>query len=256
MTNELEMVLDFVNARCFSNKDISKNTTKYDEQKRKDILKKIIKELPVSPYFSTVYITLISIICALSLGVLLGNFFDDISDISIFLTFKTIITAFVIALVWHNYTVYNQFGAWDIELSDTALPFIFAIFLMFMVSSVNYEDITYFIFSFSLINMTFACAYTYAIKRINNSKNLILSMYDDVFGKEFSRDLYYTIINFKKKNVQYFSIFGIVFFIITLISYFISSNTFTLILFVPLCSISIYITKKLDVVQEIRRIYS
>ena len=182
-----------------------------------DIGIKIIKNAPVAPYFSSIYNTLVSIVCGVALGSLLTKFFQNLPANHVLYYWRVVNAFLIITIIWHHYIIHNQFVAWDIGWRDTLIPFGFAGLLMLLVYVVTIKNIVWLSYVFTFLCFGGWFAYYNSTRELRENKKRIIKLYQSVFQDRFAQCLYETIINFEKKAKSYFGILSIFFMIISII---------------------------------------
>lgn len=197
----------------------------------------------VHGYFSSVYNTLISVMCGISLAILLSPeninlFFNETIGIGekIFFSIRMLLVFMTICTVWHHYILNNKYIFWNIRLRDTILPFSWSISLITPISLLDNTDGKYFIYFLSINYLLGVLAYMNSYHNIKNKKNQFLIKfkkdYNDNKKKEEDEDkdllhicLYNSLYNFHLNQFKMISLSAnIVIFISVYISIFNPKN--------------------------------
>ncbi len=178
---------------------------------------------PIAPYFSSAYVTIISVVCGIALAAVFYMAVEqqvvrkDHYNIVIICEFA--ISIMVIAITWHEYIKIIQYKAWPINLYDTLIPIIISIIIVFL--SVNVEDIRMFCLFFSLFLLIGGVAYKNSLYQPN--KESAIDTYQShyhAFGSNFYVCILSSLSSFISNRVNLFSYVGIAFFIASLIEFF------------------------------------
>jgi hypothetical protein len=131
----------------------------------------------VAPYFASSYMTLISIVQSISLYVLLDKNFEKIyrfNKTDWWMAWESLITLFVISIIWHRYVAHTQYLAWPLKMIDTLIPLGFGILQYNLIISCG-EGPFIFSYAFMLIFALGAVAYVNALRHLNNQQRKKLS---------------------------------------------------------------------------------
>lgn len=209
-------------ALIFKNDFLDEISCTNDCSLKKDGLNKyIMLNEPISPYFTNIYNTLVSVICGVSLGIIFSivysyvinlNKFPDISIDMIKSIWQLAIIVLIICIVWHHYIMHNNFVAWKINLRDTFIPFSFSI-LFFVISASTTKNIRYFIYCFTLFCFIGFLAYLnsfYELTRFDKIKEIYSNHYNDL-GENAGCCILNIILIFERKAVVFFLSFTVFF---------------------------------------------
>jgi hypothetical protein len=131
---------------------------------------------PVSPYTSSVYNALCTVVQAVPLAALFwmlwnkpsgggSTFYDELSQVATFdpgvakIAFsgrlvveygKIIIVLWLINAIWHRYVIDDQFAAWRLRIRDTIIPFAFSACQAFLALSIQSDTKWFALWIFAL----------------------------------------------------------------------------------------------------------
>ena len=129
---------------------------------------------PVSPYFSSYYNNVISIIFGITLAFVFDDIFSNIKTINNnFILVNYIIIILCIAIIWNTYTRLTQYSFFILDKNDTFIPIIISSIIYIMLFFK--DNIAYFIISLSYLNLMASFAFLHAITRLE--KKGVLDMY-------------------------------------------------------------------------------
>src|SRR5437764_323407 len=97
----------------------------------------------VSNFYSSIYLTLISLLQGIALVLLLPEFITYLrtthNPFSYFTILPFILTLLIVFTIWHHYTFQVLYLKWFPNIIDAILPFIIAITEFFLVSFVTFK---------------------------------------------------------------------------------------------------------------------
>lgn len=186
---------------------------------------------PISPYYSSSYNGIISIVCGITLSFVLTEVYSFISSISLindkcFLTiWGYAIIIIIIGIIWHSYIKLTQYKAWPLDAFDTFIPILFSIniyLLMFFV-----HDIKFFTLLFSILCFVGSWAYNRTVMRMEKNESKLLykfhySKYSDNVGICIYNKTYY----YERYFFKFYRYISIIFMLFAVLEFmFYSNNT-------------------------------
>jgi hypothetical protein len=143
---------------------------------------------PIAPYFSSAYVTIISIVCGVALAAVfytaIENGVVQKDNYHPVIIWELLIAIVSTAVIWHGYIKIIQYKAWPINLYDTLIPITFSVIIVLL--SLSVEDIRYFSLCFSSLCLTGSLAYKHALVELN--RNLATEAYKlnfHLYGNKF-----------------------------------------------------------------------
>ena len=128
-------------------KDTYKITGEYLVERQKDL-------------FPNTYLTLVAIIQGLALSLLVHEFHENVTILSLLMFLQYLLCFSVIVVVWHEYHWAAFLFAWMPKIPDSLIPFSIGVVEAILIYSVgNNENNTLFFFSFFLITSAGAIGY-------------------------------------------------------------------------------------------------
>ena len=209
-----EQCKDFFKGKAFNKKISCSDGCKIQI----DLMNDILTKKPIFSYFSTIYNTLISIVCGVAIGAL---FTDEMINFEIFhnpiLFLKVLNISIIVCIVWHHYIVHTQFVAWEIGTIDTIIPFMFACLLMLSVKTLDSNSILGYALFLTAFFFLACIAYINSFISLND-KEKIISVYEKHYkNKVLAGCIYKKIINFEITCIKYCLVFTCIFFVFTCI---------------------------------------
>lgn len=139
---------------------------------------------PIGSFYSSFYMTLVSIIQGFAVGILFENFYDnlDINDPNTIIVIpRYVVSFFSFTLVWHKFINFKQYNSWTLTYQDTMLVMLFAVveggLIVFSSNSINTEynfsGVYYIIYSVSFLAAI--GGYNHALMELSKSYNRLMT---------------------------------------------------------------------------------
>ena len=163
---------------------------------------------PIAPYFSSAYVTIISVVCGIALAAVFYMAVeqqiitkDEYHPIIIW-EFIIVITS--TAVTWHGYINIIQYKAWPISLYDTVIPIGFSVIIIALALSV--EDIRWFSFVFSMLCLMGAGAYKHSLFKLSKGSSMLTyKSHFNSYGDKFYLCLYNRFIRYLSCRFYFFN---------------------------------------------------
>ena len=153
---------------------------------------KITRLDAVHSYFSSVYNTLISIVCAFSLEVLFSQSYSllDINvsyPLRLIVLLKIVIMFLMISTVWHHYVMNNGYIFWTIKTKDILLPFLWSVTLILPSYFICplYNETYYFTIFLHLNYALGSWAYYNNINNVIECKGTLLEGFQEKYDEKY-----------------------------------------------------------------------
>lgn len=169
---------------------------------------------PLSPYISTTYNTLLSVVQGVALGGIFYTLFTAHSANALTweLCIRLLIAGSLIAVLWHRYVIHNQFAVWRLAFQDTAIPFLFAASQFWLVLSLR-SDIQWFTGALTTVAAIGSLAYINTVRRYQKPQTVqhfvrhvkrFRSLHPEDFDVDpsaFGVALHHSILSFQRHEI-------------------------------------------------------
>ena len=136
---------------------------------------------PVASHFTSIYVTLLSVVQAGALSIL-AYYALTANSLTAWQIIHFLISGLVILTVWHAYATYAQYVAWPISIVDSFIPFAFFVSESVLAKTASVSDTSVGVYWFQIVIMIIyfwgAAAYlNAAYGRIRSDQYLVLREY-------------------------------------------------------------------------------
>jgi len=202
---------------------------------------------PIAPYFSSAYVTIISVVCGIALAAV---FYMAVEQQVVqkdryhpVIIWEFVISIMTTAVIWHEYIKIIQYKAWPINLYDTLIPIIFSVLIVIL--SVNVEDVRMFCLIFALLCLTGGVSYKNSLRQLlkESSIDTYQSHYDG-YGDNFYKCVFGGLSKYIANRNNTFLHVGVSFFVASLVEFLFAKPHYNgldaYILCLSMTSISLY----------------
>ena len=197
---------------------------------------------PPFSYFSTIYITLVTIVQGIIFTEIMSlaiDFLDCDKAGSNIKVLECLNAMVIVLIIWHKYANHHQITGWQVTIKDTSILFIFGIFEGLMIASLEYRWAISVHFWIALLCSFTTYAYWHAWVQLKESyvKNIFVEYYDDPKDKLFGQSIYDGMVGFESIATTYSLIVSAVTMIILALSLVFDNILFEIL--IPVISIII-----------------
>lgn len=134
---------------------MKKQCNNCNETDKKSLYLVEILHKPISPYFSSYYISIISIVFGTTMAFVLDKLYVFLENSKsvydchrIIIFWKFLIIILCIAVIWYSYMKLTQYKAWPLNIVDTIIPVLYASTIYLLVFYINNNGLLMLMFSF------------------------------------------------------------------------------------------------------------
>jgi len=175
---------------------------------------------PISPYFSSYYSGIISIVCGTTMAFVFDKIYSFLKQNRISFKHGLIIWEFLIiitciAIIWHSYMKITQYKAWPLNIIDTILPALYSIVIYLLVYFIY--DIGVFALMFSFLCGIGAYAYWNTLIRMQKKEaKYLYEIHFHKYSPAIHNCIFRTVYSFALNSFLFYSQICIIFFIMSM----------------------------------------